>query len=306
MPAPIAFALRLEEAITGKTIAAPGASAQSTSVTENPEVPAPRLAQLLTERLDPLSPPLAAGPVPDGNAVGASRIVATGPNVGTAPNDARSEGTTQPANTQESVRKTAHSQASAAADDESTNHREQESAPPPQIIAGEIRAQPDALRDSGFRAMTRADTSPPSSAAAEIRDTGVVLHSQPTREISMHLTPAASPSVDITLIDRAGSVHVAVRTSDADLARNLQSGLSDLVHRLEHKGFEAEAWSPGESPGSRPASSNQANGNDSASQRHGKDPRDGAQQGNSGQQNQGRNRPKWVTELEQRLARTNE
>ena len=116
----------------------------------------------------------------------------------------------------------------------------------------------------------------------------------------MRLAPGESSAVDIKVIDRSGSLRVAVRTPDPDLARNLQSGLSDLVHRLERKGFETEAWSPGDGLRSTPAQGSQSNSNDSAFQRNGRDPRHGEQQGN-GQQGNSRNRPKWLAELEQKL-----
>lgn len=116
----------------------------------------------------------------------------------------------------------------------------------------------------------------------------------------MRLAPAESAPVDIKLVDRGGSVRVAVRTPDLDLARNLQSGLGDLVHRLEHKGFETESWSPADNLHAAPSQRLQGSSNESAFERNSQDPRDGAQQG-SGQQGNGRNRPKWVAELEQRL-----
>ena len=117
----------------------------------------------------------------------------------------------------------------------------------------------------------------------------------------MRLSAEDSQPVDIKLLDQGGTLRVAVRTPDTDLARNLQSGLSDLVQRLEHKGFETETWSPTGNSAAQVEKNAQANNEDSNSQRNARDPRDGAQQGNGGQQHQGRNRPKWVAELEQKL-----
>ncbi len=118
----------------------------------------------------------------------------------------------------------------------------------------------------------------------------------------MHLATPESAPVDIRLVDRAGSLRVAVHTADQDLAQNLQSGLNDLVHRLEHKGFEAEAWAPGERSGAGgPAAAAHGEGSD-AGGKGDKGPRDGGQQRFSGQNQNGRNRPKWVAELEQKLA----
>jgi hypothetical protein len=135
----------------------------------------------------------------------------------------------------------------------------------------------------------------------EIPDAGPALTPPAAKEISMRLSAEDSQPVDIKLLDQGGTLRVAVRTPDTDLARNLQSGLSDLVQRLEHKGFETETWSPMGNSGAQVEKNAQANNEDSNSQRNSRDPRDGAQQGNGGQQNQGRNRPKWVAELEQKL-----
>lgn len=142
----------------------------------------------------------------------------------------------------------------------------------------------------------------PAADVHEIPETASVVHAQPAKEISIRLTSTESTPVDIKLVDREGSVRVAVRTADPDLTRNLQSGLSDLVHRLEHKGFEAEVWSPTANSGIALNPGATSNGDGSASERGTKDPREGMQQGNSEQQNNGRNRPKWVAELEERLA----
>jgi len=117
----------------------------------------------------------------------------------------------------------------------------------------------------------------------------------------MRLSHPDAPPVEVKVVDRAGTVRVAVRTADVNLTDNLQSGLSDLVHRLEHKGFDAEAWAP---HNASVASSQivRSSGESSSFESSGRDPRDTARQGSGGQQNNGRNRPKWVDELEQKLA----
>jgi len=141
----------------------------------------------------------------------------------------------------------------------------------------------------------------PRAQSPELSDANPALTPPAAKEISMRIRAEDSQPVDIKLLDQGGSLRVAVRTPDTDLARNLQSGLSDLVQRLEHKGFEAETWSPMGNSGAQVERNAQASNEDSNSQRNARDPRDGAQQGNGGEQNQGRNRPKWVAELEQKL-----
>ncbi len=46
------------------------------------------------------------------------------------------------------------------------------------------------------------------------------------------------------LTDRAGKMQIAVRTGDHALAKSMQTDLTELVGRLENKGFKAEAWIP--------------------------------------------------------------
>ena len=70
---------------------------------------------------------------------------------------------------------------------------------------------------------------------------------QPARQISLKLTGPGSAKVDVELSDRRGTVQVAVRTADRELAKTLQGDLGDLVGRLENKGYKTEAWIPGDS-----------------------------------------------------------
>jgi len=70
------------------------------------------------------------------------------------------------------------------------------------------------------------------------------LQPQPARQISLKLTGPDSTKVDLQLTERAGKLQVAVRTPDHALAKSMQSDLSELVGRLENRGFKAEAWIP--------------------------------------------------------------
>jgi hypothetical protein len=161
------------------------------------------------------------------------------------------------------------------------------------------RTESDLSRNTDAHSLTVPDTRTIATPGAETPETKPALAAQPAREINMRLVQPESPSVDIRVVDRAGSVRVAVRTTDTNLTQNLQSGLSDLVHRLERRGFETEVWAPHTSNAASSQtirSSNEA----SAFQNGARDPRD-SQQGNGGQQNNGRNRPRWVAELEQKL-----
>jgi hypothetical protein len=206
----------------------------------------------------------------------------------------------RPANTQELTKRPGRSAAASSTDDASANHEAPIHAPlPSQTAPVTARTESNASNTNIAKGV---DTETIGTPRTEITETKPSLPTQPTREISMRLTQPDSPAVDIRVIDRAGTVRVAVRTADADLTQNLQSGLGDLVHRLERRGFEAEVWAPHSSGIASNQGARSAN-QDSASQNGGRDPRDASQQGNGGQQSNGRNRPKWAAELEKKLAR---
>lgn len=162
-------------------------------------------------------------------------------------------------------------------------------------LGGRAEASHSTTRFSASLGPQPAAAEPPRTEISETKAGGLL---PSTREISMRIAPPDSPSVDIKLIDRAGSVRVAVRTADSDLSRNLQGGLGELVQKLERQGYAAESWTP---PDASTARLHTAQINDSGSNQQpgSRDPRDESQQNHGGQQHGSRNRPRWVMELEQ-------
>ena len=124
--------------------------------------------------------------------------------------------------------------------------------------------------------------------------------SEIVRAISLNLS-SKDQSVQVRLSERAGELHVTVRTPDAGLTHGLREGLADLVSRLEHGGFRAEAWRPaggdasdrGQESPSRRGSSQQQSGKESRQQENSQDPESEAQT------------PKWMGELESSFQRSN-
>ena len=122
------------------------------------------------------------------------------------------------------------------------------------------------------------------------------------RDISLNLT-SKDQNVQVRLSERAGELRVTVRTPDSGLSHGLRESLSDLMGRLEHSGYRAEAWRPagndtsdrGQEPDSRRGSSQQQNGGGKGNGQRGssKDPESDAQT------------PKWIGELESSLQRSN-
>lgn len=86
--------------------------------------------------------------------------------------------------------------------------------------------------------------SPAATKVAIEPETNASPQAQPARQISLRLTGEDSARVDIEVFDRAGKVLVAVRTPDQDLAKSMQTGLGELVGRLENTGIKTEAWVP--------------------------------------------------------------
>ena len=63
-------------------------------------------------------------------------------------------------------------------------------------------------------------------------------------DIAVRISRPDAPAVDVHLMERAGGVHVAVRTPDGGLQTSLRQDLSSLVKSLEHAGFRTEAIVP--------------------------------------------------------------
>lgn len=90
---------------------------------------------------------------------------------------------------------------------------------------------------------TRADDKLPAAAAPELPEPPAP-RTEPARDISFRIASATHP-VDIKLVERAGEIHVAVRSLDPALTKSLQANVSELAGKLERSGFHAETFIPG-------------------------------------------------------------
>ena len=70
------------------------------------------------------------------------------------------------------------------------------------------------------------------------------LKTEPARDISFRVASNDSNAVDVTLVDRAGQIHVNVRSADPSLTQSLQSNVAELAGKLEQSGFHAETSIP--------------------------------------------------------------
>lgn len=116
------------------------------------------------------------------------------------------------------------------------------------------------------------------------------------QEISIRIAPPDAPAVDLHVVERAGQVHVDVRTSDSAMQTSLRQDLGTLTNSLQRAGYHTETFTPSSTLG-RASSSAQANNQDQ------QDPsrnRGGAGDfsGDRRQQQQKRSGP-WLEELEE-------
>ncbi len=148
-------------------------------------------------------------------------------------------------------------------------------------------------------------------------------HLQP-RDSAVHEMSLAIPSsstgsdkpeqVSLRVVERAGEVQIAVRTSDPQLAGALRQHLPDLVSDLSRRGYQAETWQPlagggGTSnniPGAASAAADSGAGQDwsgQAGSRNGGNPA-GQQQQQQQRQPQQQDQPSWLDALAGSAART--
>jgi hypothetical protein len=102
----------------------------------------------------------------------------------------------------------------------------------------------------------REGAAPPSRPAADTERTPAAPHTVmpqavrdtqpngPARDIRLEVA-SGDRRVEVRLMERAGEVHVAVRTPDAQLAGDLRANLPSLAARLEQSGMRAEPWHGG-------------------------------------------------------------
>ncbi len=71
----------------------------------------------------------------------------------------------------------------------------------------------------------------------------------PVQEIALRIAQPDRPALDLLVTERAGEIHVAVRTPDAGLETALREDLGTLTGSLERAGYRTETFVPRESAG---------------------------------------------------------
>ena len=127
-----------------------------------------------------------------------------------------------------------------------------------------------------------------------------------TRDITVRVPDSTERGTDVRFLERAGEVHVSVRTSDPEMAQTLRGGLGDFVGRMEHTGIRAEVWRPGQDA----TASHSDSQHQQAFEQKGDSRGSGSGKNQPGSQEQedrrrGAEKPGWVEELESSLAQPN-
>ena len=89
------------------------------------------------------------------------------------------------------------------------------------------------------------------------------------QEISIRIAPPDSPAVDLRVVERAGQVHVDVRTTDAAMQTSLRQDLGTLTNSLERAGYHTETFAPPSTLGRAVSSAQTGNHQQDPSQNRG-------------------------------------
>jgi len=128
--------------------------------------------------------------------------------------------------------------------------------------------------------------------SAEVAPAASAPKGSAVQEIAVRIAGPDASAVDLHMIERAGQVHVSVRTADTGLQTSLRQDLGTLVNSLERSGYRTEAFTSRDSGTLSTISAQmdaRSTGQD-AGQNGGGAAQDRASQDGSGQHRSGQNR----------------
>jgi len=140
---------------------------------------------------------------------------------------------------------------------------------------------------------------PPSNAGVRVPETAAPMTpaTGPARDIALRLNASDNSAVEVRLSERAGEVHVAVRSADPSLTESVRARLPELVDRLNARGFETEIWRP-EQPAAAERGGSHPNPDSQREQ-------PSEQQPGNGRQKRDQAQPEWMEELSESLRQPN-
>jgi hypothetical protein len=98
---------------------------------------------------------------------------------------------------------------------------------------------------SSTHAAASSETKAPAETAVEPSTPAPAAAAPVAHDIKLELNVGGGQRVEVRLTDRAGDIHVAVRTPDARLSDTMRADLPALAAKLEQSGFHTDAWQPG-------------------------------------------------------------
>jgi hypothetical protein len=113
------------------------------------------------------------------------------------------------------------------------------------------------------------------------------------RDITIRIPDSTDQGIAVRFVERAGEVHVSVRTGDAEMAQSLRGGLNDLANRLEDGGIRTEVWQPGSN-----ASSSENDSRNQFADPDGSNGRQYSSGSNPEQESRKQNQPRRLEEME--------
>ncbi len=161
----------------------------------------------------------------------------------------------------------------------------------------------DASSDSGNGPTSKETPAPAMSPAARM-DKMIEPPATPAsanHDITVRIPDASEMGTAVRFVERAGEVHVSVRTGDAEMAQTLRGGLGDLVNRLADGGVRTEVWQPG----SGASTSQDDPGQPFADSNGSKNNRESSSGSETEQDSSRQNKPRWLEELESSIGDEN-
>jgi hypothetical protein len=189
-------------------------------------------------------------------------------------------------------------------------HSGESGSQPDKDTAGDRFAKPEMVQlqthasfqdQTAATATSHAPSSPLSPAARmdQVQDPPATA-SNGNHDITIRVPDSTDQGTAVRFVERAGEVHVSVRTSDTEMAQTLRGGLSDLVNRLEDGGIRTQVWQPGGE-----ASTSQNDSHQPFADPDGSNGRQYSSGSNSEQESKQQNKPRWVEELEGSIGNQN-
>ncbi len=132
-------------------------------------------------------------------------------------------------------------------DTSSTNNVEPSSTATPAIPSQSHLAVPAEPIVPRSERQTPQSAEKPAESAAPVPPETKEASSPPLRSVSLEFTPDGLSDVRLRLSERSGEVHISVHSNDPSMHGKLQDGIHDLIGTLSNAGYDANAWTPGQS-----------------------------------------------------------